>query len=174
MGRQVRSDEVESVFEAWRARQARPEACRLTDERRDLIRVRLALGYEVEDFVLLVRYAAESDEPGPRWWRGDNPTRKRYTDLANLLRREKLAGRVEAAREWLHRSVDRETENLAGRFRLVAPPPDEEPREPGWWDNEGDGPPPRIPSRAPGATSEPASGIDLFRSLPARRRGGAS
>lgn len=174
MGRQVRSDEIETVFEAWRARQTRPEACRLTDERRDLIRVRLALGYEVEDFVLLVRYAAESDEPGPRWWRGDNPTRKRYTDLANLLRREKLAGRVEAAREWLHRSVDRETENLAGRFRLVAPPPDEEPREPGWWDNENDGPPPRFASREQAPAREEPSAIDLFRSLPARRRGGVS
>lgn len=122
MGRQVRAEEIEQVFAEWRSRQARPDVCRLTDERRDLIRVRLALGYEVEDFLLLVRYAAESDDPGPRWWRGDNPSRKRYTDLASLLRREKLAGRVEAAREWIDRATERETENLSGRFRLSAPP----------------------------------------------------
>jgi len=154
MGRQVRSDEIEQVFEAWKAKQGRPEACRLTDERRDLIRVRLALGYDVEDFLLLIRYAAESDEPGPRWWRGDNPTRKRYTDLANLLRREKLAGRVEAAREWADRAAERETENLSGRFRLIALNPDEE-------------------QRGAGSTEEP-SVLDLFRSLPSRRRGGVS
>ncbi len=111
------------MFASWRDRQARPAICKLTDERRDLVRVRLALGYDVEDFLLLVRYAFESPEPGPRWWRGENPSGKKYLDLASLLRREKLAGRVEAARAWLDRIEERERENVGGRFRLVVDGP---------------------------------------------------
>ena len=153
MRRQVHSDEIEQVFEAWRKRQARPDACRLTEDRRDLIRWRLGLGYEVDDLLTLFRYAAESDDAGPRWWRGDNPTRKRYTDLDHLLRRTKLAGRIEAAHEWARGLVERETESLFGRFRLVPASPDE---------------PVRTPEQAPA----PASAGDLFGSLSHQRRGG--
>lgn len=99
-GTRVTSEDVETVFEAWRARRARPDLTRLTQERRDLIRSRLALGYTVEDLVCLMRYAYEASSDEALWWRGGNPRRVKYMDLSNLLRKEKLGGRVDRAREW--------------------------------------------------------------------------
>lgn len=93
--------DVDAVIEGWRARMARPKAIRVTTDLRRLVADRLRLGYDAADLLALVRYAWEADEPGPRWWRGDNPDGKRYLHLDNLLRREKLAGRVHAALEWV-------------------------------------------------------------------------
>lgn len=97
--------DVDAVIEGWRARMARPKAIRVTTDLRRLVADRLRLGYDAADLLALVRYAWEADEPGPRWWRGDNPDGKRYLHLDNLLRREKLAGRVHAALEWVEASA---------------------------------------------------------------------
>lgn len=88
------------VYDAWLKRQKRPEMCRYTAEREALLIKRLALGYSVEDLQALIRYAYESDDPGPRWWRGDNEKRVTYLDLTSLLREEKLGARVTAALTW--------------------------------------------------------------------------
>lgn len=101
MGRRTISEtDVDRVWAAWLARQARPGACRYTEDRKKLIRKRLALGYTADDLVLLVRFAWEADEPGPRWWRGENPDRRTYLDLDNLLREGKMGPRVQAASDW--------------------------------------------------------------------------
>lgn len=102
MGKRTISEaDVDRVWAAWLARQARPGACRYTEDRKKLIRKRLALGYSADDLVLLVRFAWEADAPGPRWWRGENPDARTYLDLDNLLRESKLGPRVQAASEWL-------------------------------------------------------------------------
>ena len=121
MPRTVRDEEIEQVFEVWRSRQARPSVCRLTEDRQDLIRARLAKGYSVEDLRILLEYAWESPEADARFWRGDNSRGRSYLDLANLLRAGKLAGRVEKARAWVER---RHTEALdfAGPYRISAAP----------------------------------------------------
>lgn len=119
MPREVTDNEIEQVFEAWRQRQKRPEACRLTEDRIDLIRARLRRGYTTEDLLVLFEYAWEASTADARFWRGDNARRRTYLDLANLLRAGKLAGRVEAARNWREDQRERTTDH-AGRFRLVA------------------------------------------------------
>ena len=91
---------VDRVWAAWLARQSNPRLCRFTTDRSSMIAARLRLGYTVDDFLVLFRFAWEADEPGPRWWRGDNPDSKRYLDLSNLLVVAKLGARVCAAREW--------------------------------------------------------------------------
>lgn len=116
--REVPEAEIRRVFEDWRRRQKRPEACRLTEDRVDLIRARMAKGYEVEDLLTLFDYAWGADSAEARFWRGDNSRRRTYLDLANLLRAGKLAGRVEAAHNWRLDKSDRESDSL-GRFRLV-------------------------------------------------------
>ena len=103
---ETRSQQAARVFEAWRARQARPASCTLTREREEMIVKRLRDGYTVEDLLLLLRWVYEADEPGPRWLRGENPERRTYLDLVNLLRREKMGGRVDAARTWEAADVD--------------------------------------------------------------------
>lgn len=94
------SEDVERVWREWAGRQQRPDLVRLTAERRKLIGARLRLGYSAEDLVALVRYAYEADEPGPRFWRGENESRRTYLDLENLLRVGKLGDRVPRARLW--------------------------------------------------------------------------
>ena len=96
----VSKKDVEAIFEAWKKRRDRPHLCRLTVDRADLIKKRLRLGYEGFDFLLLIDSAWESEDDGPRWWRGNNPTRKKYLTIDALLRREKLASRIEAALIW--------------------------------------------------------------------------
>ena len=91
--------EVNRVWEAWRERQARPDFCRLTDDRKRLIRSRLR-EYSVDDLIAVIDYAYDADEAGPRFWRGENADSRTYLDLDNLFRVGKLAARVEAARLW--------------------------------------------------------------------------
>ena len=98
--RKVKATDIEVVYDAWLERQKKPSICRFTKDREDLIRKRLQLGYEASDFVLLIRWAYESNEDNPRWLRGENPRRKAYLDLTNLLVRERLAPRIEAALLW--------------------------------------------------------------------------
>lgn len=118
MPRAVKQSEIEEVFEEWKLNQKRPDMCRLTDDRIDLIRSRLGRGYSVEDLLVLFDYAWESDSPEARYWRGDNPRRRTYLDLANLLRSTKLAARVEAARNWKMDQRERTTDS-AGPYALL-------------------------------------------------------
>lgn len=91
--------QVVQVWEEWRARQARPEACRLgVGARGEITR---ALGEAtVEQLVLLVRFAYTADEPGPRFWRGANDRRMTYLGLDNLFVAKKLGQRIQAALAW--------------------------------------------------------------------------
>lgn len=95
----IRSEDVERVFEAWRKRRPRPDACVLSTSRRRAIAARLR-DYTVEQIILVVDYLYEADTPDARWMRGSNPRHREYLDLENILRVERLAGRVEAATIW--------------------------------------------------------------------------
>lgn len=118
----VSSEDVEAIFEAWRGRQKRPHLCRLTEDRKDLIRKRLRLGYSVQDFLALIEYAYKSNDPGPRWWRGENPNSRTYLDLDNLFRKGALASRIEAALNWKEdgSSTAEEADDNFGPFRLIS------------------------------------------------------
>lgn len=92
------------MWQAWLQRQKVPAACKYTADREKLISKRLALGYTADDLELLIRYAWESDDDRPTFWRGEHdgagPRARTYLDLTNLLVEEKLGARVQAAREW--------------------------------------------------------------------------
>jgi len=115
--------EVQEVFEFWKQKQKRPHLCRLTKARKALIKSRLDEGYKPEDFRVLFEYAWGSTDPGPRWWRGENPDRKTYLTLESLLRATKLAPRIENAWNW-HLDKQEAHSNPApednlGPFRLI-------------------------------------------------------
>ncbi len=118
----ARADDAEIVWAAWAARQKMPGACKYTKDRATLIAKRLALGYSAEDLVLLIRYAWESDDPKPTFWRGEHhgagEKPATYLDLANLLVESKLGGRVQAAREW---EIALEAPSRKPELRLVMP-----------------------------------------------------
>lgn len=103
MAREVKAGEVELVWDEWQKRQRRPDLVRLTDERRKLIRARLALGYTTPELVALVRFAYESSDRRARFWRGENEDKKTFLDLENLLRVTKLGDRIPVAVEWAER-----------------------------------------------------------------------
>lgn len=129
---------AEQVFLRWRGYQARPKACKFTAARRKLVNRSLA-DYEVEDLVALVDYAYRADEPGPKFWRGDNRQGRTYLDLVNLLSNAaRLPGRVEAALAWVAKGAQEvpedPTEMLAALARrapgeCVATTVREEPRQ---------------------------------------------
>lgn len=91
--------DVLAVWEAWRDRQQRPGACRLGTSARRLVASALREA-TVDQLQLLLRYAYEADEPGPRFWRGENAQRATYLGLDNLLRGSKLAARLQLALAW--------------------------------------------------------------------------
>lgn len=93
------ASQVHDVWEEWRGRQARPDACVLTASRRRAIE-RVLRDHPVQHVRALVRYAYEANEPGPRFWRGENVEGRTYLDLDNLLRVGKVDGRVEMAVAW--------------------------------------------------------------------------
>lgn len=94
-------EEIERVFESWRARQKRPERVRLTRDRRTLIRRRIESGHTVDDLLAVIRYAFEAETPEARFWRGDNAQRATYLGLDNLFRVGKVSDRVDRALDWL-------------------------------------------------------------------------
>jgi hypothetical protein len=104
----VSSEDVERVWKAWQARQKRPDHVRFTEERRELISKRLALGYQADDFLALIRFAYEALDDRARFWRGENAEKRTYLDLENLLRREKLGARIPVALEWLEQLANPE------------------------------------------------------------------
>jgi len=83
-----------------------------------LIGARLKDEYTVEDLVVVIKYAFESTEAGPRFWRGENDQRRKYLDLTNLFRIGKLASRVEAAQNWQLDMKEDEQDNY-GPFKLI-------------------------------------------------------
>lgn len=116
----AKKSDIELIFEEWRKRQPRPQLCRLTEDRKTLLRQRLNLGYEATDFVAVIQYFFESNESDAKWMRGDNPRKKKYLDLSNLLRKEKLAARVEAALLWkLNSRTNEDQDDDFGPFRLI-------------------------------------------------------
>jgi len=109
---------IERVFNEWKSRQKRPHLCRLTKDRKSLILSRIKDGYTEEDLIVLIKYAFESTDAGPKYWRGANDQRRLYLDLTNLFRIGKLASRVEAAHNWLLDLEEGEKDNY-GPFRLI-------------------------------------------------------
>jgi hypothetical protein len=95
------TEQISTVFEAWKERQKRPERARLTKTRSDLLRRRLQGGHTVEDLLALIRYAYEAETAEARFWRGENAQRATYLGLDNLLRIGKLDDRVDRALDWL-------------------------------------------------------------------------
>lgn len=102
-------DDVGRVWEAWRRRQHAPDRCTLSDPVRALISGALA-STSAADLVLLIQYAYEADEPGPRYWRGENERGATYLGLDNLLRAGKLPGRLQLALAWRARGYHTEAE----------------------------------------------------------------
>ena len=98
----ISSPDVEAVWLAWRDRQARPNACRLGGARR-LIENALSEA-SPDHLVLLIKYAYESDDPGPRFWRGENNRGRTYLGLNNLLVTSKLQERIQSCLEWIEQS----------------------------------------------------------------------
>ena len=104
---------VQQVFDVWKRYRPRPEYCRLTATRKKLIAARLR-DYSPQDLVALVVYANESDVAECRFWRGQNDRRAEYLDLTNLLRVQKLDGRVERALLWRDEQTAKATAEVGG------------------------------------------------------------
>jgi len=96
------SGDVQHVFEEWRKLQKRPNACKLSPATRDNIRGGLR-NASAGQLVNLIRYAYKADEPGPRWWRGDNPNGRTYLGLDNLFVAKKIESRLQMVEAWLDR-----------------------------------------------------------------------
>lgn len=101
------STDIKTVFEKWRSYQPRPNICRLTDARKKLIGARLK-DFSAEELEVMIKWVFESNEYGPRWLRGDNPERRTYLDLQNILRSTKVPQRVEAAFRWVDQQKEPE------------------------------------------------------------------
>jgi hypothetical protein len=97
-----------SVWEAWRDRQDRPSACVFGPGARKLVTAALKEA-PAHHLIVLVNYAYEADEPGPRFWRGHNDRRRTYLGLDNLLVVSKLSARIQHALEWVE-SLDPDEE----------------------------------------------------------------
>ena len=98
-GSSVPLEDVNDVFEAWKNRQKMPGSCRLGAGSSSLIESALkeATPKQLKD---LIAYAYEADEPGPRFWRGDNNRNRTYLGLDNLLVISKLQSRLQLVAEW--------------------------------------------------------------------------
>jgi len=101
-----KSAAIRRVFEHWQKFQPRPDGCRMTDTRRDLISNRLRKGHTEEDLIALITYAYEADTDEAQFWRGDNDRERTYLGLDNLLRSTKLPDRVDRAIAWASQDDD--------------------------------------------------------------------
>jgi hypothetical protein len=90
---------VKQVWEAWRQRQKRPEACKFSPSVQRVIRGAMKEA-EYTDLVTLIEYAYESSEGPARFWRGENKDQRTYLGLDNLLRSQKLQGRLQLVLAW--------------------------------------------------------------------------
>jgi hypothetical protein len=98
--------DIQRVYEEWRKRQKRPTQCKLTPATKETIRGGLRNG-SPDELVNLIRYAYESNDPGPQWWQGKNPSGRTYLGMNNLFVGEKMADRLQMVEDWLekHRST---------------------------------------------------------------------
>jgi hypothetical protein len=90
--------DVKVVWDCWRKRQSNPDALALTSSRSTIERGLKSAS--IDALCALIDYAYDSDEPGPRFWRGENDRGQTYLGIDNLFRNEKLASRVQMALEW--------------------------------------------------------------------------
>jgi hypothetical protein len=90
---------IRDVFEAWRKRQAAPDACRLSPAVRSRVAAALREA-DADALVALIAFAYEADAPSARFWRGQNQTGATYLRLDQLLDPARLAGRVQEAIAW--------------------------------------------------------------------------
>ena len=93
---------LKEVWNKWRSYQRNPTACHLGPATKSMIE-RALKECGRQQLVDLLAYAYEADEAGPRYWRGENQQRRTYLGLDNLLRVNKLGGRVEMMQGWLER-----------------------------------------------------------------------
>lgn len=100
MAATVPDADIHAVFESWRGRVDNPELRKLTDERVELIGRRLKAGNTVDDLDAWFEYVFTSGTGLAKWFHGDNPRKREYLDLTNLLRAGKLRLRVETALKW--------------------------------------------------------------------------
>ena len=91
--------DVERVFAEWSKHRPNPGYCRLTPARRKLLNARLKV-YTAGELCVLMQYAATADVSEARFWRGKNDRKQEYMDLTNLLRINKVDGRIERALLW--------------------------------------------------------------------------
>ena len=98
---------VRAVFNAWRAYQKRPESCHCGPATKRMIESALKEA-GAQDLCDLIEYAYTADEPGPRFWRGENQNKRTYLGLDNLMRTNKIASRVQMLQDW------RDTRAVAG------------------------------------------------------------
>lgn len=97
---------VTQVWDEWKNRQDRPEACRLGTGARTHIE-RALREATADQLVTLIRFAYEADEPGPRFWRGQNQQQRTYLGLDNLMRIGKLQERLQLALSWASQNAGR-------------------------------------------------------------------
>jgi hypothetical protein len=91
----VSDDDVERIFQHWKQFRDRPELVRFTEDRKKLIRRCMGKDYGVEDFCALIDFVFKADDPWSKFMRDGG-----YTGLEELLRKSKLADRVEKALMW--------------------------------------------------------------------------
>ena len=91
----VSDDDVERVFNHWKQFRDRPELVRFTEDRKKLIRRCMGKDYSADDICTLIDFVFKSDEPWSKFMRDGG-----YTGLEELLRKTKLADRVEKALVW--------------------------------------------------------------------------
>jgi hypothetical protein len=90
---------VRDVWEAWRCRQKNPNACKLGVSAKRMIESALREA-DKESLIDLIAYAYDSDDAGPRFWRGENATKRTYLGLDNLFVGKKMAGRLQSVEVW--------------------------------------------------------------------------
>ena len=89
------TSDVQDVYNAWRDRQARPNACHLGPAARRTIESALK-ETKGNRLITFIKYAYESDDSPARFWRGQNQQQRTYLGLDNLLQTGKLEGRLQA------------------------------------------------------------------------------
>lgn len=87
------------VYNEWKNRQVRPNACIFSWPVQNII-IQTLSHITVEQAKGIIRFAYEAKHPNARFWRGDNKRGKKYLGLDNLFRKSRLAARVQMYEEW--------------------------------------------------------------------------
>jgi len=107
------SEDTQLVWEAWRSRQQRPNACKLSLQIRSLIANALKQA-DAATLAEFIAWAHESSAPGPRFWQGHNRQRRRYLGLTTLLQGAKLQERLQAMARDKAKSSEEEEGSCGG------------------------------------------------------------